>query len=419
MTLPSSLDYRERYETMPEGASTHTVSLQARNSLSFSNGGDELIFDFHQTGYLVPKSIYLRFKLSIVNASPSSSTYIILPFYTVFSKLQTIIDDKSVDTISPYGAIQTMLVNLNMNVAQKYSNQSNLGISSDPSIEFQETLFVLANQTTTISLAGFIPCLLSNCDKLIPLQFMPKISMVFTTDMIENMFATSTPINSISIINPELIYECVKLGSDFDKQLISMKNIFIKSQSFHNSSVLLMAGSNGNRNINFSSNFSNVKCAFITFSSMITVQGAKLNDAVDITNNSGSYSMVIDNKQYPMVELSTLNNKGGVLLELKKCVKAVFGNGDNFSINTLEFNRVDNIVQSANPQSYGKFILPFLFENVNIRGEKVGVSFQNKNVVININQSVSQTVNRLCNLNLVYSAYLEIDLKNRLVKVLN
>jgi hypothetical protein len=409
MSFPQELNYtKKELLPLPKTASRHTVCLQARNDLSFSDGGDELIFDFNQSDYLVPNSIYLRFQLSVVNGATLS--YIILPFYNVFSKLETRIDDNSVDTISQYGVIQTLLVNINMNVAQKYSYQ-NLGISSDTNIENQDALSIPANQTTTVSLAGFIPCLLSNCDKLIPLQFMPKISMIFTTDIIVNMFAISTTINSISITNPELVYECVKLGSDFDKQLISKRKIFIESQSFSNSSVLLKSGANGNRNINFSSNFSYVKCAFITFSSMNTVSGAKLNDAVDITNNSGSYSITIGNIQYPMVEMSALNNKGGFLLELKKCVKRVFGNNGDMSINTVEYTILDNT--TGNLYKPGKFIIPFLFENVNIRGEKVGVSFQNKDVVVNINQSVAQVVNRMCNLNLVYYAMLEIDLVNR------
>lgn len=418
MPLPSSLDYRERYEPLPKDASRHTVSLSARNGNSFSDGGEEIIFDFHQTGYLVPDSLYLRFKLTA--EAPSSGTFILLPFYNVFSKLETIIDDNTVDSINNYGRIQTLLVNLTMNVAQKYSNAFNLGITSSTNIENQESLTISSNTTTIVSLSGYIPCLLSNCDKLIPLQFMPKISMIFTTDILSNIISNFvTSVVGITISNPELCYDCVKLGEEYDKKIMSLGKIFIESQSFTNSSVFTRLSSNGNRNINFSSNLSYVKCAFITFSSMNTVNGGKLNDAVDITNESGSYSMSIGNIQYPQVEMSALLNRSGVLMELKKCMKIVFGNGSNFSINDLEFGANDNFVAATNPLSYGKFILPFLFEYINMRGEKQCKSVKNETITVNIKQSVVQSVNRPCNLILVYKGIFEIDLKNRLVKVLN
>jgi len=414
MPLPSSLDYRERYEPLPEGASKYTVSIPAKNDSSFTNG-NELIFDFERTGYMIPNSLFIKFQLEVITGA-SGVNILGTPVYTSFSKLETIIDDISVDTINEYAHVQNMLINLNMNVAEKYSNQFNFSynFSNIQNIEYLDCIVVSANTTNTYNLAGFIPCLLSNCEKLLPLEFMPKIRMIFTIDQQSNIFRTGTA-TSYTILNPELVYDCVKLGNDFNKQIIKNNKIFIPSKSFSNQSVFLPLNSNGNRNISFSSYLSNVMCAFVVFCSTVNNTNKKL-DAVDITNNSGSYSITIGSVQYPQVEMSALNNKGSVLMELKKCVKSVFGNDGNMSINTVEFNQIDNI-NNTNNNTPGKFILPFLFKYINERGKQSGISLLNKDVIVNVNQSVLQSVNRFCYLNLVYGAVLEIDLINKNVNV--
>jgi len=414
MPLPSSLDYRERYESLPKEASKHTVSLSARNGNSFIDGGEEIIFDFHQTGYLVPDSLYFRFQIDVVNGATATSG-LGSAFYGPFVKLETIIDDNTVDSINNYNQVQTVLLNLNMNVAQKYGNLFNLGFSTGTSIENVDQYATSQNTTSTYNVAGPIQCLLSNCDKLIPLWAMPKIRMIFTTDNIINIFASSATISGITISNPELCYDCIQLGEEYDKKIKSLGKVFIESQSFSNKSTFLRSAGNGYRNIVFNESLSHVKCAFVLFSPISTVN--RKFEAVDITNNSGGYSMTIGQYQYPQVELSTNNNKGGFLMEIQKCANVVFGN-KNLSINSLEFNITDN-GSSTSAAVPGKFYIPFLFEYVNMKGQRVGLSVKNENIVVNVNQSIAQSANRICYLISVYKATLEIDLKNRLAKVLN
>jgi len=414
MPLPSSLDYRERYESIPEGAKKITVCIPANNGLYFRDGGEELMFDFGETGYLVPNSIRLQFKFSITNGA-TRSDIIGTPVSAFFSKFETIIDDNKVEIINNFSQTNNLFVNLNYNIAQKYSNQFNFGYRVDTNLTVMNSRVLLINATATGALSMFIPCLLSNCDKYLPLWAMPKIRIILTTENINNMLTTTTTVEGIIISNPELVYECIDLGQEYDKVVKAKEKIYINSQSFSNSSVSVPLG-NGNRVINFSHNFSNVRCAFVLFGSLVTA--LKLTESVDITNTSGSYSLTIGNRQFPQSEYSTLLNKGGIIMELVKCVNAIFGNGENMSIMNTEFNRVDNVfVPATSIDTPGKFYLPFLFECVNMSGRKEGISLKDQIISVNINQSIAQVTHRICSLILVYKSTIEIDIKNRRVNV--
>jgi hypothetical protein len=86
------------------------------------------------------------------------------------------------------------------------------------------------------------------------------------------------------------------------------------------------------------------------------------------------------------------------------------------SINTLEFNRLDSDVNTS-LTTPGKFYLGFNLEKLHSGSLLTGISTNNSNISVNINQSVASTVVRQCNLLLVYDALIEIDLLSRQASV--
>jgi len=414
MSLPSSVNYREPIPSLPENSVKYSVALAPVNGSSFNAGGQQIIFQLPNRGYLIPDSVYLRYKIVVANAT-TAANMLATPFYTPFSRLETQFGSVTVDSINQYNQVANLMTNLSMDVAQKYGMQSALGytVSGTPTIEELDSA-VVPSTGLTAYFAGPLPCLLTNVNKLLPLWAMPTVQMVLTTDALSNMFDSVATITGITLSNVELCFDFVDFGSEVDNEVRQMGDkVYVKSQSYSNASVSIPASSNGSQNIIFNQRYASVKAGLVTFSGAVN---NKIFDAVDITNGTGDYSISISGIQYPQKPLSALNNKGGILQELRKTVGSIYDNANSMSINSLEFGRLDSAANSSTTAP-GKFVVPFALQKLHSNALLTGISTNNSNISVNINQTTSTSVIRTCNLTLVYDALVEIDLINKQASV--
>ena len=414
-SLPSSVNYAEPIPSLPEASQKYDVALQPVNGQTFAMGGNQIIFQFPNRGYLDPQSVYLRYKAVISNAT-TASNILGCPFSAPFQRLETQFGSVTVDSINDWNQVNHILTNVTMDVAQKYGMQSSYGYttSATPTIEELDSRIVpIAGET--VYFAGPLPCMLTNIqDKLLPLWAMPTISMVLTTDALANVINPTGTVTGIVLSNVELCFSFVEFGPEVDAMVRGMgQKIYVKSQSFSNSSVNVASGQNGSTSLIFNQRYASCKAAFVTFNGAIN---NKKFEAVDLTNSSGDYSINISGIQYPQKPYSALNNKGGILQELRKCVGSVYDRTNNMAINTFEFNSTDSVANT----SYigpGKFYLGFNLEKLHSGALLTGISTNNSNITVNITQSVATTVVRTCNLLLVYDSLIEIDVLSRSASV--
>ena len=174
-----------------------------------------------------------------------------------------------------------MLVNSTMDWAQKYGNAYNYGYSPGPTFTGAATTeemdgFILsatgAPTTQVLSMAGPLPCLLTNVvDKLVPLFAMPTISMVLTIDSTANsLINAGAAITLYELSNVELCFDFIELGSEVDAMVRGMGDkIYLKSQSFSNSSVIVPIGTNGSQSYIFNNRYASVKGAIVYFQAII------------------------------------------------------------------------------------------------------------------------------------------------------
>jgi hypothetical protein len=407
-SLPSSVNYATPVPSLPENSTKYSVALQPVNGSTFAMGGNQLIFQFPNRGYLIPDSIYLRYKATITTAA--ADAIVACPYSTFYQRLETQIGSQIVDSINDWNQVNHILSNTTMDVAQKYGMMSGygyLGAGSVPSLEELDGRVVAA--TETVALSGPVPCMLSNIqDHLLPLFAMPTISMIFTTEALANVrFGTS--ISAVSLFNVELCFDFVEFGSEVDAMVRGMgPKIFVKSQSFSNSSVVIPSGSNGSQSIIFNQRYASCKAAIVSFSNQAY---NKKFDAIDITTNTGDYSLSVSGIQYPQKSLSALNNKSGVLQELRKTMGSIYDKTNSMSINNVEFLLTDASTPAVN--SPGKFYLGFALEKLHSGALLTGISTNNSNISVNVTQSTATTVGHQCNLLLVYDALIEIDTVNK------
>lgn len=410
-SLPNSVNYAEPIPSLPENTQKYSVSLQPVNGQTFTVANNQIIFQFPNRGYLIPDSVYLRYKLVTANAT-TASNMLGCPFSAPISRVETQFGSVTVDSINDWNQINHILTNLTMDVGQKYGMQSSYGYSTSatPTIEELDSRVIPA-VGETLYLAGPVPCMLTNItDKLLPLFAMPTISMVFTTDSLSNIINPTGTVTSMTLSNVELCFDFVEFGPEVDAMVRGMgQNIYVKSQSFSNASVNIPTGQNGSSSLIFNQRYASVKAAIVSFSGAVN---NKKFDAVDITNNTGDYSINISGIQYPQKPYSALNNKGGILQELRKCIGSVYDRANAMAINTVEFNRLDSDVNSVYTAP-GKFYLGFNLEKLHSGSLLTGISTNNSNISVNISQSTASTVVRQCNLLLVYDALIEINTLTR------
>ena len=131
-SLPASVNYAEAIPSLPENATRYSVALQPVNGASFG-ASSQITFQYPNRGYLIPDSVYLRYKVACVNGITATGI-LGTPFYTPFQRLETQFGSVTVDSINNYHQVCNVLVNGTMDWAQKYGNYVNFGFlsASDP-----------------------------------------------------------------------------------------------------------------------------------------------------------------------------------------------------------------------------------------------------------------------------------------------
>jgi hypothetical protein len=246
---------------------------------------------------------------------------------------------------------------------------------------------------------------------------MPTISQVLTIDSLSNIVLDPTTgwaaTNQFILSNVELCFDFIELGSEVDAMVRGMgPKLYIKSQSFSNASVVVPSGTNGSQSYIFNQRYASVKGAFVLMSG-----GAvnKLFDAVDSTQGTGSISLNVSGVQYPQKPYSTLNNKAGIIIELRKVMGSIYDKNNSIAINAVEFNTLDSSTSTV--PIPGKFYIGFNLQKLHSNALLTGISTNNSNITVNVEQTTATGVQRQCNLILAYDALIEIDIASKQASV--
>jgi hypothetical protein len=404
VVLPKELAYSPSLPALPECLSQEVV-LAPVNGGSF--GPSSLIqFDLVARGFIDPSSLYIRYKVALTNAATDTSSLRGTPVYSFFNKLETIFGSSIVESINNYNQVCNMMTNLQMDVAQKYGQQSaygySIGTSNAPSLE---ELDGRACKTAEVfSLSAPLPCILSSAEKLIPAGLMPNIRVQLTTASIAEIFTpfagTNAAPTAYSITNCELCYTMIDFNGDVNELVKGMGDQFyIKSQSFKNMGASLASGVSGSVDLVYNMRLASIKSLFANFCGQTVTRCSNGNfDSIDPTSSNGEMVYTIAGTNYPSRPVSTLNNKASFLMELKKAVGALHSDNYNTSINQVEFGHTDTSVGTTATTLYtcGKFIFSCNTEKLSTSNTILsGISTQSSPISLRIscNTATAQSYN--------------------------
>jgi len=441
--LPKEINYRSA-TSLPEGTQSNSIVTSPINGQTFSPSS-VIQFDLVQRGYIVPESIYLRYKLTTtlpVTAGPNNAIRG-TPAYGPFARLETIIGSQVVESISSYNMLSNMLVNCRMNYAQKIGLANSLGYTSSATATSYAFDFGtnapngLSLATSTAAnglgvnayLACPLGCLLSNADHLIPLKFLPSVRLQLTLDTLGNMYRLdgANPVTGFLLSNVELCYDIIEFSPMVDQAISQMSDgrLTIRSQSYLVSGVSIGNATQGQIELLFNQRLASIKSLFSHLSCTASANG--FYDSVDITTNNGDYSFTVGGLPFPQRALSTVLNKAAISMELG----AAIGGGhhdlltSNFSINPTEFGYTSASVPvtTANtpnaPNQMGKFYPSVNVERLSTNGALLtGISSQGSPISIRVSLGTATAQAHTVNLICLYDALLNIDIPSRTLTVM-
>jgi len=391
MSVPREVDYSARPTALPPNTINTDIVIAPSNGSSFSNDGDIIQFQLPSRGFLVPSTMYLRYKCAVVTSTEKAEMRG-TPFYTPFVRSQVSVGASVVESIEGYNQLANILVNTKMDVAEKTGLAFPLGVldySTAPTASNLNGRLLSTTGGETWDMAGALGNILSNADHLVPLGAMPSVQIQLTMDAVVNMFnatATTTNLTSLTLSNLELCFQSVEFGAEIDPMILSMTdeegNILIKSQSYTSSSQVCPVQT-GQTELTFNQRLSSIKSIIANFNGA----GSQENDwadSVDITSNLGDYQFLIANRPYPVRPMSVLQNKGGVYQELANCWSMAHSlYSSKLAIIPSEFDVVD--ADTTTYDAPAKFYVAQNTEKLSSSAMLTGVSSQLSPISLRIN----------------------------------
>jgi hypothetical protein len=426
VVLPKELAYSPSLPTVPAGTTSKQIVLAPVNGANFSGDGAALIqFDLNQAGYLDPKSLYLRYRITSGGTHSTAAVICKIPFYTMLQRSEVIIGSTVVESVNDYNVWCNLFADLQLDVAQKYGNSRAWGLNNNSQN--------LANQDggtitqsgagSVIDVAGPLPNILSGCEKLVPLGMMPNVRLQLTLERVANaviVVANGVPA-ALNISNVELCYTQIEFPGAVDSMVMSMgEKFFIKSQGIASMANNQTVGFAGTVDLPFNMRLASVKSLFTTFApisgALIANSVNRKFDSLDMSSRNGSYVYQVGGVQYPSREVSTLRNPSSILVELRNAVGGLHSTDYNSSISYSEFDYTDATVAAASGAvattgiDPAKFYFGANLETLTDSGVLLsGVSTQSSPIMLRVNTATTTLLGYNITLFALYDALIEVE----------
>ena len=435
--LPKEINYKSAM-SLPDGTSSNSIVTSPINGATF--GPSQIAqFDLVSRGFLVPESMYIRYKLTTQGGTAGSANNFIrgTPVYSFLARSEVIVGSQVVESIQNYNQLCNMLVNTKMNYASKVGLANSFGYTgsagaTDFAFDFSTKAANGGNLSTStnaapqsIFLAAPLGNLLSNADHLVPLKFMPSCRIQLTTETLANAIQSPAGANTIAsytISNFELCYDIIEFSPMVDQAITQMGSgsITIRSQSYLSSGTTIPAASSGTLEFLYNQRLASIKSLFVHLSGTVaTVALNTLFDSQDVCGAlGGDYQFFVSGVPYPPRPISTVLNKAGASMELS----AAFGPAhdlltSNFSITPAEFAASNNVATTQNQM--GKFYIGTNVEKLSTNGALLtGISSQGSPISLRISIGTATTNNQVAQLICLFDSLLQIDIPSRTLVVL-
>ena len=323
--LPASLPSSKNFE----------IRVQPVNAQSFTSG-NVLQFDIpcgRRGQYLDTQTTYVRFKATYTHAGAILTDYsrLIGSAYSYFNK-QEIYGNNSVqlESISELGILANLLLNTQLNYADKNGLSSSMGFGYDTTLASNATTGhrIFATTLDNLTFEYSIPLigiLGSGTDKFFPIGAFYGLRFELTMDSYGNFVLDSTAnaTTGCTITEVEFVANVVELSPEA-QSLIEMQNpnkIHIRSQSFRTSTnTLTVSASAGLYDLLIGCRVSSLKSLYVACSPSNAAE--KKFASVNPNLDQGT-CLIIAGQNYPQRTISPSNHPSDAFTELQKSIGAL------------------------------------------------------------------------------------------------
>ena len=431
--LPKSVDYSSPLATLPDGTVNYLVSNTPINNNSFTQGTTIIVDLNNVPAFLDPASLSFRYKYTATTATVASNGnagIVGCPAYTPFLRVDILANSAVVESINNYNSLATMLTNVGLSVADKLGQQFSLGyagISGDASMSNQNNTdgIVIATNTQTVATvvtaattvsnyisAPLIGCSLAYAEKLLPLDYV-NWRIQLTLDSLANIGSQLTgdgALTAYTITNFEIVYNQIQFPMQVYQQIkTSNPKIRIKTKSFGIGSQSISNPSSGTINLYYNLRYASIRSLFLLTAPGNTTSASRAMESVDPTSASGSVQFAVGGVVMPQNPLSTLNNRAGILNELRRAMGSIYEKNNSMSIGASEFVAIMGGTTSITIP--GKFYVGINTQKLTESQDYMftGVSSANSQINVIINTSTATSVALTAYLIANYDAIFEID----------
>jgi hypothetical protein len=431
--LPKSIDYSTPLATMPEGTVNYLVSNTPINNSSFT-AGSTIIVDLNNVpGFLDPASLSIRYKYTATTATVASNGnagIVGCPAYTPFLRVDILANSAVVESINNYNSLATMLTNVGLSVADKLGQQFSLGYagtSGDATMSNQNNtdgLVIATNTQTVVTVvtaattvnnyisAPLIGCSLAYAEKLVPLDYV-NWRIQLTLDSLANIGSQLTgdgALTAYTITNFEIVYNQIQFPMQIHQQ-IKMTNpkIRIKTKSFGVGSQSIANPSNGTINLYYNLRYASIRSLFLLTAPGGTTSASRAMESVDPTSANGSIQFAVGGVVMPQNPLSTLNNRAGILNELRRAMGSIYEKNNSMAIGASEYVTIMGGTTSITIP--GKFYVGINTQKLTESQDYMFTGVSSANSQINVILSLGTATGAALNAYLIanYDAIFEID----------
>jgi hypothetical protein len=431
--LPKSVDYSSPLATLPDGTVNYLVSNTPINNNSFTQGTTIIVDLNNVPAFLDPASLSFRYKYTATTATVASNGnagIVGCPAYTPFLRVDILANSAVVESINNYNSLATMLTNVGLSVADKLGQQFSLGYAGttgDATMSNQNNTdgIVIATNTQTVATvvtaattvsnyisAPLIGCSLAYAEKLLPLDYV-NWRIQLTLDSLANIGSQLTgdgALTAYTITNFEIVYNQIQFPMQVYQQIkMSNPKIRIKTKSFGIGSQSISNPSSGTINLYYNLRYASIRSLFLLTAPGNTTSASRAMESVDPTSANGSIQFAVGGVVMPQNPLSTLNNRAGILNELRRAMGSIYEKNNSMSIGASEFVAIMGGTTSITIP--GKFYVGINTQKLTESQDYMftGVSSANSQINVIINTSTATTVALTAYLIANYDAIFEID----------
>lgn len=369
-SLPSSVDFETPLKYLPEGIESVMMAVQPNGgSQSF---GENVRIEFSLPSrpnlYIDPKSIHLRYKLTLTPSTAADLAVFGCPAYSPFSALTERINSQVISTINQYNAICQRWIVSNLNVADQYGQQASFGYrisanSAGNDVPSSMDGWQVPGVAAATSLSLSCPLILSaiaNADHLLPTGLLGQMQIDLQTDIFTNYGSNNAGTVAPTVSNLELCFLAIEMPPGTDDAVRAMgEKIYIKTKAWATNGQPL-ANSAGQQTLNYTMRYASLECALLGFYKSGSPN--KAFDCVDVTNSNGNYNFLVGSRSYPQVPFNTSVNKAGIMQELRRCFGSIGDWRHSPAISQTEFSA--EVATGTTVVQPGKFMVPYKFSKV-------------------------------------------------------